>query len=240
MKQPTSKFVSPFEPVEIQTPKRPPTAPTLTEIVAQWVQNFGGAVGIGAGVACLLWLFGRDAGGILKWSLASGVLTWAALMAVRSIVDELVDYDAWRKMQNELDAMAEERDEAMDVLEQERAAHSETKRALMVARGEVEQLMRQVSPNYRPAQSLEAGPRQDAQRILEWYFDYGEWPARERVAKPRWGWEQRRFDDALELLRNAGVVTQNHRSVRVAVPDLAAAMELLGRYTHNYADAETA
>lgn len=232
MKQPTSKFVSPFEPVEIQTPKRPPTAPTLREIIAQWVQNFGGGVGIGAGVACLLWLFGRDAGGILKWSLASGILTWAALMAVRSIVDELVDFSAWREMQAELEAVAAERDDALDQLDQERRAHTETLTDLKFARQEAHNLRRQLTPNYTPPADTTGDTVADAERLMGMYFELSRWPARDYVCQT-FGWDRDRWAEAYRLLRDAGVVELNHKSTRVLFDDYGAAIAALSRFAQN-------
>lgn len=226
-----SSFVSTFEPVELPAPKRPqPTVLGLGDIFAQWVQNLGGGIGVGAAVAVAFWLFGRDAGATFKWATACGVLAWAVLMAVRSVIDELVDYGAWREMQEELDAVAEERDEALDELDQERRAHAETLTDLTFARQEAQNLRRQLAPNFTPPTDTTGDTVADADRLLRMYFELGRWPARDYVCET-FGWDRERWAEAYRLLRDASVVELNHKSTRVLFDDYGSAVAALSRFS---------
>lgn len=206
---------------------RPPSKPALTagNVLAVWLQNFGGGIGAATITALACWGFAADALTALRWSLTIGGLVFGALMILRSAIDEIVDAADYRTMIADMEDLEEQN----DLLEQRCAAlqrdlhAAETFGAYRAARPGVIVQDRNGDPMPAPAPTP---IRNDAKTLIQLHFEAGVWPAKDASCQ-KLGWTTTRWAEARdELQRHRIVATQGKRTV-VLVASLAEALAVL-------------
>ena len=218
--------------------------PTMGEVLAQWVQNAGGGVGVGVVVGVSLWVAQAPESWIWQGAIAGGLVTFAGLMAWRAGLDELMDARrvivARRQMEQRV-AAAEAQVKA-------------TRRQLEAAFDEIETLEKSVDRlTYDRDQALTEASRQrevaanrqrstftapanvapnavnDAYTMVNYRFDHNRYLSRRR-AEEELSWTQERHRAAQQLLLDAGIAEIAGTQPRMTVATLDEALTQLGSF----------
>jgi 3-phenylpropionate/cinnamic acid dioxygenase small subunit len=218
--------------------------PTLGEVLAQWVQNAGGGVGVGLVVAVALWVAGAPEAWLWQGPIACGLLTFAGLMAWRAGLDESLDARKVAQAKRQMDqriAAAETQTKA-------------TRRQLEVAYDEIEALEKSVDrltyerdsalteasrtresvankqrSTFTPATNVAPNAINDAYAMLHYRFDHNRYLSRRR-AEDELSWTQERHRAAQQLLLDAGIAEIVGTQPRMVVATLDAALTQLGSF----------
>lgn len=180
---------------------------TVESVLAQWMQNAGGGLGAAILAALAAYWLGVPARHVGLTALTAGGAAFGLLMAIRAVVDEMLDWRAWEDAMLDNQAMALELEEAGLII----AARDGQIRDL---ERECERLRLQVGNargrNFTPAEPDVSDPvGRDARALISVYYAHPD-PARRsasRRAMESRGWSQDRYRDAMAVLRTAGVVT---------------------------------
>jgi len=198
---------------------------TVADVLAQWVQNAGGGVGVGLLVALAAYWLGYEGRDTARVALSAAGLAFGALMAFRAIVDEVLDWHAWAQAMADNEALAADLDSADADLE---AAHARIDELVR----ENGQLLFRVengrNPNFVAAQPAPSEPAgSDVRKLIEVAYAGGapQHPGRRTMVKS-WAWSEKRYDDAYAALRAAGVVTGPDNAPKWPATQ-AAALDLL-------------
>ena len=181
---------------------------TADEVRAQWLQNAGG----GLGVACIVGLVAVVAvwGAGADWqtaviavavsSVGAGLFAFGVLMAVRSVIDEVMDIHAWRNMVADLAAYEADLQAAEETIAARNTRIKELERELAgaqeAARGK----------NFTTAEPESTSPLgEDVRELVRIRYAIGEHPSRRYMADT-YQWSQPRHERAVSELRRAGVL----------------------------------
>jgi hypothetical protein len=156
---------------------RPTAKPALTagNVLAVWLQNFGGGIGAATITALACWGFAVDAMTTLRWSLTVGGVIFGVLMILRSAIDEIVDGVDYRTMIADMEALEQQ-------IADERAEHEEEQDKLLLRIRTLQNDLnlerrstwdRHAGPHSRPAVQIADAPvasdptSEDACKLLE-------------------------------------------------------------------------
>lgn len=219
--------------------------PTVREVLAQWLQNAGGGIGIGVVVAVAAWVGQAPESWMMQAPVAAGLSTFAVLMAWRAGLDELMDARriiAARRQMEQRVAAAEARmrntrtqlEAAFDEIEAleksvERLTY-ERDSALTEAGRQREAAANRQRSTFTPAANVAPNVINDAYEMIRYRFDHGRYLSRRRAEEER-GWAQERHRAAQQLLLDAGVATVNGTQPQIVPETLDAALTQLGSFT---------
>ena len=208
----------------------PPAKPALTagNVLAVWLQNFGGGIGAATLTALVCWALATDAMTGLRWSLTVGGIVFGALMILRSAIDEIVDWRDYRAMLADIEALEEQN----ELLEQRCAALQRDLRSEQILSASIAGR----TPG-RPVQDRNGEPmpvpapdpvRNDARELIRLHFSGGKWPAKDRTCQ-HLGWETSRWAAARDELQRHGIVnTQGKQTFMLATSEAHALAMLAG------------
>lgn len=203
--------------------RKPPL--TAGAVLAVWLQNAGGGIGGAVAVGVVAWQVGADAATGLRWAAAVGGLLFAALMVLRSAIDEIVDWSDYRAMLADMDAL----EEANGNLEKRCAAlqrdlhAAETYAPYQAARPGAVRTDRNGEPMPAAAPAPEVA---DAKTLIQRHFDDGKWPAKDRM-NSLLGWSSTRWFAARDVLAAHQIIASQGRNTVVLVGSLAEALAAL-------------
>ncbi len=225
-----------------------PKAQTSDSVLAKWVDNAGagiGVFGLVVGLRALAQIIGAAVGlaetqlptlGAMQlWATIGavlGVIAFSALMVLRSAIDELVQYNEWSAMQDELaerDAEIAELSAELDALRQryDNAVTdlAETRRSLHGA-------MAQAAQRYRaPEQPAEPAVQRDAKFLIGLAYRGSKW-SRDHVVRTYADWTPTRWTDARNLLEQAGIVRTVANRTELLYADESTAVAALAAFSH--------
>lgn len=211
--------------------RKPPM--TADNVLAVWLQNFGGGLGASVLAGVLAWQFGADGWSVARWAAIAGAVVFGGLMLLRSAIDEIVDANDYRVMLADIEALQAQIDD-------DQAAHDEEierltgririlQNDLNVARSENWQ--RHAGPNSRPAVDLADAPvapdpaRDDAQKILERGYgghNYGRDAMRQYCGMTFTQWQAAR-----DLLERRGILARGNKQSYLSPASLSDAISML-------------
>ena len=218
--------------------------PTMGEVLAQWVQNAGGGVGVGVVVGVSLWVAGAPEAWLWQGALSGGLVTFAGLMAWRAGLDEMMDarrvVQAKRQMEQRV-AAAEAQTKAtrrqlevafdeIEVLEKsvDRLTY-ERDQALTEASRQREAAANRQRSTFTPAANVAPNAINDAYTMVNYRFDHNRYLSRRR-AEEELSWTQERHRTAQQLLLDAGVAAINGTQPYIVPATLDAALTQLGSF----------
>jgi hypothetical protein len=179
---------------------------SLADVLAQWAQNLGGGVGLAIVVGVAVNWRGAPAEESVTVALRVGLIVFGVLMAIRAVVDELLDGQAYMEVLADNGDLQQELAEAHEALRLEKSkrrdAEHEAERLRIVGSAKAQK-------NFTAATPEVSDPiGQDARTLVEVYYAHPD-PAKRsasRRAMEGRGWSQDRYRDAMAVLRTTGVV----------------------------------
>ena len=214
------------------------------EVLAQWLQNFGGGVGVTVVAGAALYMAGAPESWLWTAAPCAGLAAFGLLMAWRAGLDEMLD---WRKIAQakkqmdqrvaaaEAQANAERRrlELAYDAIEELEAANLrltfERDNALLEVQRTRNERPAAARSTYTPAANAQPQVVMDATAIVRQWFAQRTWLSR-RVAVETRKWSERRHDDAVKLLTGAGVLVVGNGGGRIVAGSEAEALGRLSNY----------
>ena len=218
--------------------------PTMGEVLAQWVQNAGGGVGVGVVVGVSLWVASAPESWIWQGSLSAGLLTFAGLMAWRAGLDEMMDarrvVQAKRQMEQRVaaaegqaKATRRQLEAAFDEIETlEKSVQRltyERDQALTEASRQREATANRQRSTFTPAANVAPNAINDAYTMVNYRFDHNRYLSRRR-AEEELSWTQERHRNAQQLLLDAGIAEISGTQPRMTVATLDEALTTLGSF----------
>jgi hypothetical protein len=207
-------YVSAGELVETQNQVQ-----TVQSVWAVWLGNAGAGFGFGLIVAIVVnRALNFSALDTAIWGLCAGGLMFGALMVIRLSLDELHQAWEWQRMIADLDSMANENATLRDrIASLERDINYE--RLQRSARAQV--------PEPRRVDVMPAvdGARRDAETLLQRHF-MGVSFARD-VMVSNAGWTPTRWNEAMEILKAAGIAVTNGKRTVIQVATMVEAVDRL-------------
>lgn len=225
-----------------------PKTQTSDSVLAKWVDNAGAAIGVFAvvvGLRVLAQIIGAAVGlaasqlpsldSVQLWAAIGavlGVIVFGVLMVLRSAMDELVQYNEWSAMQQEL----EERDAEVAELEDELAAmrqrYANAIEDLAETRRSLHGAMAQAAQRYRaPEQPAEPAVQRDAKFLIGLAYRGSKW-SRDHVVRTYADWTPTRWTDARNLLEQAGIVRTVANRTELLYADESTAVAALAAFSH--------
>lgn len=240
----TSRPINIDELIQQRTEAARRPRPTMGEVLAQWVQNAGGGVGVGGVVGVSLWVAGAPEAWFWQGSIAAGIVAFCGLMAWRAGLDEMMDarrvVQAKRQMEQRV-AAAEAQTKAarrqlevafdeIEALEKsvDRLTY-ERDQALTEASRQREAVANRQRATFTPATNTAPNAINDAYEMVHYRFDHNRYLSRRRAEEER-GWTQERHREAQQLLLDAGIAEINGTQPRMTVATLDEALTTLGSF----------
>ena len=220
---------------------------TPREVFAKWLDNFGVGLGAGVGVGVLLWLLRAPDNVLLSVAPGLGLLVFAAMMAWRGSLDERSDWRNTRSVRRTVTALRSQYEvqartlrgqleAAFDEIESLERALDRMTQERDVAIYEVGQARKAAQGNRNPyVPAIAPTPRDvaDATEMIRYRYQLGEHLSRRKAGPPEEGgvksWSQPRWEAAMALLQNAGVITMPKGQARYP-QTLDEALQVFGAY----------
>lgn len=225
-----------------------PEPQTSDNVLAKWVDNAGAAIGVFAlvlgsralvqiiagavGLAASQWI---DLDAAKLWGAIGavlGIIAFGALMVLRSAMDELVQYNEWSAMQEELAERDTEIDELHAELDALRQRYDNAVADLAETRRSLHGAMAQAAQRYRtPEQPAEPAAQRDAKLLIGLAYRGSKW-SRDHVVKTYADWTPTRWTDARNLLEQAGIVRTVANRTELLYADESTAVAALAAFSH--------
>lgn len=206
---------------------------TAGNVMAVWLQNFGGGLGAAVLAGVLAWQLGADGWAVARWAVIAGAVVFGVLMILRSAIDEIVDALDYRAMIADMDAlevqMAEQADAHAVEVNRLNGLVRTLQHDLNIARSEAWQ--RSAGPHSRPAVDLATEPappdpaRDDAQKLLERAYGGQQWG--KDAMRTYTGMTSTRWAAARDLLQRRGIITLGNKQTYLKPANLSDALTAL-------------
>ena len=183
---------------------------SLADVLAQWAQNLGGGVGLAIVVAVAVNWRGATAQESVTVALRVGLIVFGVLMAIRAVVDEVLDGQVYLEVLADNGDLQRELAEVEEALKLEKAKRRDAERE--AERLRVQSAAKVAGPKFTPMNPEPSDPvGKDARTLIEVYYAHPD-PAKRSASRRNMegrGWSQDRYRDAMAVLRTAGVVRIN-------------------------------
>ena len=225
-----------------------PKPQTSDNVLAKWVDNTGAGIGVFAfviglrmlvqivagavGLAESQWI---DLGAAKLWGgigAVLGIIAFSALMVLRSAMDELVQYNEWSAMQNEIAERDAEIDELHAELDALRMRYDNAVADLAETRRSLHGAMSQATQRYRtPEQPAEPTAQRDAKFLIGLAYRSSKW-SRDHVVRTYTDWTPTRWTEARNLLEQAGIARTVANRTELLYADESTAVAALAAFSH--------
>lgn len=225
-----------------------PRAQTSDSVLAKWVDNAGAGIGVFGlvlGLRVLAQIIGAAVGlaetqlpglaAMQLWATIGavlGIIAFSVLMVLRSAMDELVQYNEWSAMQDELAERDAEIDELTADLDALRQRYDNAVADLAETRRSLHGAMAQATQRYRtPEQPAEPAAQRDAKFLIGLAYRGSKW-SRDHVGRTYADWTPTRWTDARNLLEQAGIVRTVANRTELLYADESTAVAALSAFSH--------